>query len=185
MPKILALLCLLFAITEPVLAVEPQRAAPPRLAPIHSEPPAWFKESFLDLREDVAEATRAGRRLMLYFHQEGCSYCARFLKDNFGQRAIVKKTRRHFDLVAIDTLGAREVTGTDGRVMSEKDFARTMNAAMTPTLLIFDERGDIALRLIGYAEPRKFDLAMDYAIGKMEKKLEFDFYLEERGYYER
>ena len=34
--------------------------------------PAWFKDSFLDVREDIAEATKSGRRLMLYFHQDGC-----------------------------------------------------------------------------------------------------------------
>lgn len=57
-----------------------------------------------------------------------------------------------------------------------------MKSTATPTLLIFDERGGIALKLTGYAEPRKFDLAMDYAIGKMEKNQDFASYLNARGY---
>ncbi|MEE9444257.1 MAG: thioredoxin, partial [Cocleimonas sp.] len=34
--------------------------------------PTWFKESFLDLDEDVGDATNAGKRLALYFWQPGC-----------------------------------------------------------------------------------------------------------------
>lgn len=185
MPKLLALLCLFFAIAGPALAAEAQNAPPTRLTPVHSEPPAWFKESFLDLRDDVAEAARAGRRLMLYFHQDGCPYCARFLKENFEQPAVVEKTRRHFDLIAINIFGAREVTGIDGRVLSEKEFARAMQGTATPTLVIFDEHGGIVLKLTGYAEPRKFDLAMDYAIGKLEKSQDFADYLKTRGYFGR
>ncbi|MFV1998351.1 MAG: hypothetical protein ACC641_10115, partial [Acidiferrobacterales bacterium] len=41
-----------------------------------SEPPAWFKASFLDLREDINEATANQKRLFIYFHQKGCPYCA-------------------------------------------------------------------------------------------------------------
>ena len=38
--------------------------------------PAWFKNSFLDLREDAAEASARGRSLMVYIGQDGCPYCA-------------------------------------------------------------------------------------------------------------
>ena len=37
--------------------------------------PGWFKESFLDFREDIAEASVEGKRLLLYFWQRGCPYC--------------------------------------------------------------------------------------------------------------
>lgn len=181
MPKIVALLCLIVALAPQAVAARPGSPATARLVPIHSETPAWFKESFLDLRDDVAEAARGGRRLMLYFHQEGCPYCAKFLKENFDQPDVVNKTRRHFDVVAIDTLGAREVTGTDGRTVTEKEYAKVMKAAATPTLIVFDEGGGVALRLVGYASPRKFDLAMDYAIGRLEKVRPFADYLAARG----
>jgi thioredoxin-related protein len=39
------------------------------------EPPEWFAQSFLDIREDAAEAARDGKRLMIYFMQDGCPYC--------------------------------------------------------------------------------------------------------------
>src|ERR1051326_7981935 len=34
--------------------------------------PAWFKNSFLDLRDDIKEAAAARKRVMIYFGQNGC-----------------------------------------------------------------------------------------------------------------
>ena len=34
--------------------------------------PRWFAETFLDFREDIADARRDGKRLMVYFGQDGC-----------------------------------------------------------------------------------------------------------------
>jgi len=37
---------------------------------------SWFQLSFLDLREDFAEANAGGKRLAVLFAQRGCAYCA-------------------------------------------------------------------------------------------------------------
>ena len=141
------------------------------------DPPAWFKESFLDMREDVAEAAKAGRRLMLYFHQDGCPYCAKLLRENFGDKAIAEKTRKHFDVIAINLWGDREVTDLAGRATTEKAFAKSLRVQFTPTLLMLDEKGGTALRLNGYVPPHQFHVALDYAGGKLEKKQAYTDYL--------
>jgi thioredoxin-related protein len=125
--------------------------------------PAWFSLSFLDLREDVAEAARDGKRLMLYFHQQGCPYCERLVTVNFRDPKIVDQMRRHFSSVDIDIFGDREVTYTDGRKMSEKQLASLMKIRYTPTLLFFDEKGAVAARIDGYLEPARFGAALDAA----------------------
>jgi hypothetical protein len=43
--------------------------------PGYHEQPAWFKQSFLDIREDVQEAASNDKRVLLYFYQDGCPYC--------------------------------------------------------------------------------------------------------------
>ena len=50
--------------------------------------PAWFKHSFLDLREDIRDAAAEGKRVMVYFHQNGCPYCAALVNNNFSQKNI-------------------------------------------------------------------------------------------------
>ena len=72
--------------------------------------PPWFKDSFLDIREDLEEATTVGKRLILCFYQDGCRYCTRLLKNNFGNREIAQKTQQHFEVIAINMWGDREVT---------------------------------------------------------------------------
>lgn len=130
------------------------------------EAPEWFSPSFLDIREDVAEAAREGKRLMVYFHQDGCPYCKRLVEINFRDARIVEKTRRHFMAVDINIFGDREVTWTDGRKMPEKDFARLLRIQFTPTLVFFDEKAAVAHRINGYLPPGRFLAALDAAAGK-------------------
>lgn len=139
--------------------------------------PAWFKESFLDLREDVAEATAAGKRLLLYFHQDGCPYCAKLLQDNFADRKIADSTQNHFDVIAINIWGDKSVTGLDGSETTEKQFAGKMRVQFTPSLLFLDEQGRVVMRINGYFPPHKFKAALDFVAGKHEKSQKFSEYL--------
>ena len=140
--------------------------------------PAWFKESFLDMREDIAEAAKAGRRLMLYFHQDGCPYCAKLLRENFGDKAIAEKTRKHFDVIALNIWGDREVTDFAGKATTEKAFAKALRVQFTPTLVMLDERGGTALRLNGYIPPHQLHAALDYAGGRLEKTQHYTDFLQ-------
>ena len=145
--------------------------------PGYQEKPAWFKASFLDIREDIAEATADGKRLLLYFYQDGCPYCAKLLKDNFGNRAIAEKTQQSFEVIAINMWGDREVTDIQGSRTTEKAFAAALRVQYTPTLLFMDENGAVVVRINGYFAPHKFDVALDFVSGKHEKQKSFrEFY---------
>ncbi len=145
--------------------------------PGYHEKPDWFKSSFLDIREDVAEATDANKRVILYFYQDGCPYCAKLLNDNFGNRKIAEKTQQYFDVIAINMWGDREVTDFAGDLTTEKQFAEKLRVQYTPTLLMLNEGGDVLLRINGYFAPHKFDVALDFVSGKHEKTLGFrDYY---------
>jgi thioredoxin-related protein len=133
--------------------------------------PGWFTETFLDFREDIADAAKEGKRLMAYFGQDGCPYCKELMQTNFSQKAIVDKTRRHFTAIAFNIWGDREVTWTDGRKFSEKQFAALLKIQFTPTLLFFDERGKVAARLNGYYPPQRFEAALDWVAGRMESRI--------------
>lgn len=144
------------------------------------EPPAWFRESLLDLREDVTEAAAQGKRVMLYFGQDGCPYCKRLMDVNFRQAAIAAKAQRHLVSLALNIWGDREVTWTDGSAMTEKRLAAALKVQFTPTLLFLDERGGVALRLNGYYPPHQFEAALDYVSGKLEKGVTFAEYLKQQ-----
>lgn len=139
--------------------------------------PEWFKPSFLDFREDIAEATKNRKRMMVYFGQDGCPYCRELMRVNFSQKDIVDKTRRHFDVVAVNIWGDLDVTWLDRKRYSEKSFAALFKVQFTPTVLFFDEQGNVVLRLNGYYPPHKFAAALDYVAGRHEMRSTFAEYL--------
>lgn len=146
------------------------------------EAPAWFKHSFLDLRDDIREAAAANKHVMIYFGQNGCPYCKQMMEVTFSQKDIVDKTRRLFDAIEINILGSRDVTWLDGKARSEKDFAALLKVQFTPTLLFLDEKGGVALRANGYYPPHRFMAALDYvASGAYRKEPSFQRYLQARA----
>lgn len=135
-----------------------------QVPPAAAELPAWFSQSFLDFREDVAEAAQTNRQVMIYFGQDGCPYCKELLTTNFSRPEIVKKTRANFQAIALDIWGDRPVTWVDGTVQSEKVLARRLKVQFTPTILFLDRQGNVSQRLNGYYPPPRFSAALDYVI---------------------
>jgi thioredoxin-related protein len=140
--------------------------------------PEWFKHSFLDLQEDLDEATENGKTgLVIYFGQKNCAYCEALMERNFGQRDITEYTRKHFDIIPLDIWGSREVTTLDGQSMSERDFSIREDTNFTPSLMFFDRDGTLALRLRGYYPPYKFRAALEYVVDGYYKDERFRDYL--------
>lgn len=143
------------------------------------EIPAWFKSSFLDLKDDIATAAAGNKRLLVYIGQDGCPYCKELMQNNFAQKDIVEFTQKHFDVLALNMWGDSEVTDTAGKTMTEKELAEALQVKYTPTLLFFDEEGKVALRINGYFPPHQMRAALRYVAEKREKQEDF------RAYYAR
>jgi len=139
--------------------------------------PDWFKLSFLDLKDDLRDANRNKRGLIIYFGRHDCPYCKALLEKNWGQQDIAVYTRAHFDVVAIDVLGNRTVTDFAGHEVSEKDFAVASQAQFTPTLFMYDNRGQLALKLTGYRPPYQFRAALEYVSDHHQHEGSFRDYL--------
>jgi thioredoxin-related protein len=147
----------------------PAELTPGLQNPGYQEHPAWFKASFLDIREDIAEATAEDKRLILYFYQDGCPYCAKLLQENLGDQAIVELMRERFDVVAINLWGDREVTGFSGESTTEKALGANLRVQFTPTMLLLDEAGQVVLRINGYFPPHRFKAALNYVAERREQ----------------
>jgi len=139
--------------------------------------PDWFKNGFLELADDVREAAQNDKRVMVFFHQAGCPYCNRLVEENLARKSILAKVRTQFDVIAIDIWGDRDVLSVAGKPYTEKAFAAALKVQYTPTLLFFDERGKIVLRLNGYQPPRNFSVALDYVAGHHESTASYRDYL--------
>jgi thioredoxin-related protein len=167
--SILALALLGFSLVAQGATEGPAALDPGMQNPGYQEKPAWFKQSFLDIREDLAEATVADRRLVLYFYQDGCPYCAKLLQEGLGDKTIGTLARQRFDWIAINIWGDREVAGFSGEPTTEKKFAADLKVQFTPTLLLLDEGGKVVMRLNGYYPPHKLEAALTYVAERREQ----------------
>ena len=104
--------------------------------------PDWLQETFLDLGEDLAEATAQGKRLVLLVEQLGCIYCTKMHEQIFPDDRIDTIIRESFYPVQINLYGDLDVTDLDGNVMTEKDMARHWNVIFTPTMIFLPEESD-------------------------------------------
>jgi thioredoxin-related protein len=115
--------------------------------------PSWFKPSFLDFRQDVAEARKQGRHVMVFFHLENCPYCARLLEENFNSGENYEIMRKHFDVIAVNVRGSLDVTWTDGAAYTERTLTQHLGVRGTPTLIYLGEDGKKVAQLNGYQDP--------------------------------
>jgi thioredoxin-related protein len=164
-----------FLLALALLIAGPVRAAEP--SPHAIELPPVFRETFLDIRSDARDAAREGKRLMLYFGQDGCPYCRRLMQDNLRQKDIAERVQKHLYPIAFNMWGDREVTWLDGRVLTEKALAARLEVQFTPTLLFLDESARVIARINGYYPPHRFRTAIDYVIGHMEHRSTFADYM--------
>ena len=142
------------------------------------EHPGWFKQSFLDLQEDLKEALAADKMgIIVYFGQRRCAYCKLLMTVNFGQHDISTYTQRNFDVIPIDIWGVDEVVDMNGVTMTEREFALREKTNFTPSLIFYDRTGAEALRLRGYYPPYQFRAALEYVAGGHYQREAFPVYM--------
>lgn len=168
------------ALAALLLAAAPAGAAEPTLpAPVLAEDgfyhPDWFANTFLDLREDVREAAKAGKQVVVVVEQRGCGACKRVHEVNLRVPEVVDYIKPRFEVIQIDLYGSREITDFDGEKLSEKDYARKLGVRATPTFLLLKEAAKggndaVAWKYSGYLEPEPFVNAFAYAHEKAWEK---------------
>lgn len=140
--------------------------------------PKWFKLSFLDLRLNLANALKEGKQgIILYFGRDNCAYCKSLLINNWGDPSIVKFTQKHFDVIAIDVSGQRTITDFQGKKWSEKEFSNHNKTNFTPTLLFYNSKKQIALKLPGYRPKYQFRAALEFVADAHYKHASFRQFL--------
>lgn len=141
------------------------------------EIPSWFKESFLDIKEDIDEAKTKNKHYMIFMDLDACPYCAKMLKDNF---ATENKTsdfiKKYFDVIELNVKGSREVTWDENTTLSEKELASKLEIQYSPTILFFDDKKEIILRVNGYRSPEDFKLILEFIQGEYYKSMSLTEY---------
>ena len=126
----------------------------------------WYLESFLDIADDIAAASAAGKRFVILWGLKGCPACRRLHEVHLADSQTEAFIRANFEVLHLNILGQRPVTDVDGTKLGEKAFAARYGILGTPSLQFFPETAEglaakapaerEVLRIPGLPEPAAF-----------------------------
>jgi thioredoxin-related protein len=130
------------------------------------EAPAWFKESFLEIADDVDDATEAGKHVLLFFQLNDCPYCDRMLEECFEAEPLRAYIQQHFDTIAINVRGDRDIAFNEDISVTEKELSEVLKVAATPAILFLDQENKTVVRVNGYRAPARFQQVLEFVATK-------------------
>jgi len=119
-----------------------------------------------NLYQDAQLAKQKGVPLVVMFSQDGCIYCdivrEQFLKPmlrsgDYKDKAIIRE-------VKIDSF--EDVRSFDGKMVPSDELATVYRAYLTPTVVVFNSKGQSLHRILGIANEHYYGGELDDAIDK-------------------
>lgn len=142
------------------------------------EVPSWFKESFLDIGEDIAESKANNKHFMVFMDLEGCPYCTKMLKENFiAENKTSEFIKKYFDVIEINVKGSREIAWDENTTLSEKELAEKLEIQYSPTILFFNDKKEVVVRVNGYRNQSDFKYILEYVQGKHYENMTLSEYI--------
>ncbi len=129
---------------------------------IQTTHPEWFKESFLEIADDVEEAKDSGKHVILFMHLNNCPYCYKMTEENFTNAPHTQFIKDNFDVIVINIKGDRDIVFDEETSVTEKELADILKVRATPTIIFFDQENKPVARINGYRSVPAFRQALDY-----------------------
>ncbi len=152
---------------------------------------SWFLNSFLELKDDLTEATANNKRLVIFWELKGCPYCVETHFKNFARVDIAEFIHSNFEVLQLNVLGSRMVTDVDGEEMTEKALASKYGIRFTPTIqFLKDDVDKIAslkprkrevTRIQGYIQPDHFLAMFQFVQSRAYEKMPFRKFIKTRN----
>ena len=142
-------------------------------------PPGWFKESFLEIAEDVDEATEEGKHVLLFFQLNGCPYCDRMLTEAFETDPLMSYIQENFDVIAINVRGDRDIAFNEETSTTEKELSEMLKVRATPGIIFLSAENKPVVRVDGYRSPERFRHILSYVVEKAYETQTLSAYLEQ------
>jgi thioredoxin-related protein len=142
--------------------------------------PDWFKQSFLNFKDEINELRQSGRHLLVFLDLNECPYCARLLDENFHHGENKPYLQKNFDVIALNIRGDSELTWIDGATYTEQELAAKLKFFGTPGLIFIDVDGKIVLQLNGYRSPQSLRHALEFVNTRAYRTQSLTAYVENK-----
>lgn len=141
--------------------------------------PEWFKESFMEMSDDVEEAKEEDKHVVLFMTLKFCPYCTKMLDSNFVKGAKLQPyIQENFDVIGIDIKGSKEIVVNEDLTLTEKEYAEHLKVQYTPTILFLDQNNEVVVRVNGYRSSENFKYILDFVKNKEYKNMSLTEYIE-------
>ncbi len=147
---------------------------------VEHQAPSWFKESFLEIQDDVEEATEANKHVILFFQLNGCPYCDRMLSESFEPDAQREYIEQHFDTIALNVGGDREIVFNEQVSLIEKELAEMLEVRATPAIVFLNSDNKSVVRVNGYRSTERFNEVLHYVADKAYQQGSLAAYLDQK-----
>jgi len=141
--------------------------------------PEWFKESFLEMEDDIEEAKENNKHVMLFMSLNFCPYCTKMLDESFVEGSNLQPfIKKNFDVIGINIKGSKEIVINEDLTLTEKEYAKHLKVQYTPTVLFLDENNKVVVRVNGYRSSKNFKYILDFVATKEYENMSLTQYLE-------
>jgi len=173
---LLLLVCLSSFATGSAIASENTKRGKVVGSESHSMP-SWFKQSFLEIADDVDEANAEGKHVMLFFDLDGCPYCDHMLEESFSTDPVSSYIQSNFDVIAVNIEGNHEIAFNEETVVTEKKLAGLLKVRGTPVLMFLNENNEVIARVDGYRAPERLQKALEFVATRSYRSTSLPEYL--------
>ena len=142
--------------------------------------PSWFKESFLEIADDVDEATANGKHVLLFFQLNDCPYCDRMLEETFEAELLISFIQKNFDSIAINVRGDREIVYNEEISVTEKELSEILDVTATPAIVFLDESNKAVVRVNGYRAPERFKQVLEFVASMAYQSTSLSEYMQDK-----
>ncbi len=125
-----------------------------------------------DLRADLAEAKALNAPILLLIHSQGCTYCHYVMEDHLRPMVLSGQYKKRALLRQLAADDAVELVDAEGKHISARDFARSLQVRFYPTVVFLDAEGKpMKERLIGVANIDLYGTQLEFALQRAEAQM--------------
>jgi len=128
---------------------------------------------------EVKDLIPKSRYAMLIVESESCIYCKQLDKDLKNNPKLKSAVEGVDVLRLLAESNARvryKIDGKEGET-TEEELAKALNVRAYPHIIFYNSKGEIVLRIPGYAPPKTLACAVEYVKNELYNKEELNQYL--------
>jgi thioredoxin-related protein len=98
---------------------------------------------------------------IIFFYTTSCGYCRQMESVTFGNPRVTNIIYKSFNMARINCYSDTLVNYYDTS-MTCHDLAHTYNITGVPTSCVFGKKGNYIMPIVGYIDPEKFAIILEY-----------------------